>query len=149
MIPGVLALPGAAAYLQWWFSCSLSVAAVVTLVIGVSLLVEFGATLLDCFLVQLVSIGTVAPHPCPSGVWRNGPHPHWSWLPLRASAPNPNSSPSASSQTLVLQKHLRRMENSSLLRLVGHCNKLLREIAHVPSLEVFKATLDGDLTYLV
>lgn len=70
---GELALPGAAAYLRWWFSCSLSVAAGVTVVMGVSLPVEFGATLVDCFLAQLVRIGTVAPGPCYTAVWGNGP----------------------------------------------------------------------------
>lgn len=100
---GVLALPGAAACLWCCFSCSLIVAAMVMLVMGVSLPMEFSGTLLDCFLAQLISIGTVAPCPCHTGMWGNDPmatvklcpQPRWSWLQYHtpAAAPLPLLSP--------------------------------------------------------
>lgn len=67
-----------------WSSCLpvevislvLSVAAMVTVVmeftIGMVNWMEFSANLLDCFLTQLVSIGTVAPCPYLTGMWGNG-----------------------------------------------------------------------------
>lgn len=54
------------------FLLPLSVA-MVRVVMGVYLPVEFSATLLDWFLAQLVSTSTVAPCPCLTGMWGNGP----------------------------------------------------------------------------
>ncbi|KFP21902.1 hypothetical protein Z169_16064, partial [Egretta garzetta] len=44
---------------------------------------------------------------------------------------------------------LDRMKKFFTLRVVGHWNRLPREVVDAPSLEVFKARLDGALSNLV
>lgn len=78
----------------------------VTMVMGVSLPVEFRTTLLDCFLAQLVSIGTVALYLCCFGMRGNGPSGNCKTVPpsplvLAASLSFSTTSPAAAALPLL------------------------------------------------